>query len=345
MIARAIRYAGPSAAVRTLFGELLRSGDYEMLLNAADISELRDALGTTRYAAALRTREKSFAYGLQQDWIARTEKVANLQPANARELCLAYLAKVEVEALKTLLRGIARGVERRRILPMLPALPAGSSLPLNALLATTSLEQAAQALEHTRYADALKEAGAHGGEARGDAVLRVETAMEKQFFDSLAAACRDFSGSERAIVNCLIGALADAFNVLAAQRLRKTFRLTPEAASVHLVAFGLRLGANERRALCEWTGDGMPPVWFGAIPAAGGLRVSLLRALCREVTKPLFTVPFHAGLAIAYIVLIELELTDLLAIHEAKQWGVERAAIADALIRFHGPALIGGSGV
>jgi hypothetical protein len=70
-----------------------------------------------------------------------------------------------------------------------------------------------------------------------------------------------------------------------------------------------------------------------------------MRLLCGEVVKPLFTVPFHAGLALAYIVLSEFETFDLLAIHEGKHWGVERALIEDGLLRFYGSTLSGGSGV
>jgi vacuolar-type H+-ATPase subunit C/Vma6 len=344
MIAGAIRYAGPHAAVRTLFGDLLRPSDYNLLLNAANISELLAALGTTAYAPALRTQGKSVAYRLRHHWIARAEKVANLQPATGRELCNAYLTKMELEALRTLLRGVVRGVERRQLLSMLPPLPAGSSLPLAALIAADSLGQAARTLEDSAYAEAISQ-GIKESRADGDALWRIEAALDREYFARLEAVCGHFSGSERAIVTRLIGAIADSFNILTAQRLRKTFHLTPQAVSRQLVPFGPRVRGDQRRALCEWSGDGPPPFWFGGIVAARQFRIPLTRALCGEAMKPLFTVPFHAGLALAYIVLSEFETADLLAIHEAKHWGVERALIEDGLVRFYGPTLSGGSGV
>lgn len=345
MIPRCIHYAGPNAAVRTLLGDLLERSDYEMLVNTADVAEFLEALGTTRYRSALRLQGKSITYALGHDWIARAEKVASLQPANSRGLCLAYLAKLEVEALKTLLRGIAQRTERRRILSMLPPLPAGSSLPINSLLATNSLQEAARALEHTRYTDVVKWLQTRSGEAPASRLFEIETALDRQFFAGLAVASQNFSGSEAAIVGRLIGALADMFNILAAQRLRKTFRLTPQAVGRHLLPFGLRVRSNERQALCEWSGDGAPPVSFHGLLSARESWVGLMRMLCAEAIRPLFTSPFHAGLPLAYILLTELEEADLVAVHEAKRWGVERGALAERLIRFHGPALMGGPGV
>ncbi len=349
MIARPIRYAGPSATVRTLLGDLLRPNDYELLLNASDIPELLAVLRTTSYAPMLRTQGKSFAFILQHHWIARAEKVANLMPAGARELCLAYVAKAEVEALKTLLRGISRGVDRRRLVSMLGPLPATSSVSLDAVVAANSLEQAARALGGTPYAEAIaegmKKVAAAGDEQSAVSLLPLETALEHLFFARLIAACRHFSGFEHAILSRLVGTLADVSNVLAAQRLRKTFHLAPDETSSYLVPFGFRVRAAERRALCDWSGEWPPPLWLGESAPGTGLRVTAMRLLCSEATKPLFTAPFHAGLAIAYVLLTELEATDLVAIYEGKQWGMERAAIAGRLIRFHGPPLTGTPGV
>lgn len=338
MIGRAIRYAGPSARVRTLFGDLLRPNDYELLLNAAGIAELTAALGTTAYASALRIQGKSFAFAIRQHWVARTEKVAAVMPPDARELCLAYLAKVEIEALKTALRGIARDVDRRRIVSMLGPLPARSSIPLNVLLAAGSLEEAVRVVSGTLYgaglADAMKTVKAQSDQPIAVSLLPLETSLDHSLFARLLSATRRFTGSEHHVVARLVGVLADAINVLAAQRLRKTFQLTPQAVSLHLIPFGFRLGGAQRQALCDWTGEGLPPVRMGRTASGSELRVAVMRAVCAEAIKPLFAAPFQAGLAIAHVLLSELEGWDVIAIHEGKQWGLERIAIAGRLIRF-----------
>lgn len=350
MIARALKYAGPSATVRTLFGDLLRPADYELLLNAATVPEFLAALRTTRHVAALRSDGKSFAFCLQSEWVAHAERVASIVPTDAREVCLAYLAKVEIEALKTLLRGIARGTDRRRLLSMLPVLPIGSSLPLSAILAADNLEKATVALKDTPYgevvAEAIRTSEATGAEAAGSSpLLRAESALDHRFFARLIQACEPFSGFEHAIVNRLIGTLADATNVLAIERLKKTFHLTGEAAGTHLIAFGFRLSPSDRRRLWEWTGEGPLPVWPGGGGRDGSLRTTMMRELSKEATRPLYSVPFQAGLAIAYVLLTELEMADLVDIYEGKKWGLEREAILDRLIRWCGPTSSGESRV
>ncbi len=348
MIARAIRYAGPSATVRARFAALLGPDEYRILLNASDVGALFAILRTTAYAPALKVAGRSFNFAIQQHWITRTEKAARMMPAGAREVCLAYLAKVEVEALKTILRGISRSVDRRKLASMLGPLPTTSSIPLNILLAADNLEQAAQALSGTPYGEVieegLKEIAIRAPRDASLLILPLETALDREFLARLIAACRHFSGLEGTIVARLIGTLADAANVLMVERLRKTFHLTPEAASRHLMPFGFRLNGRQRIALCDWNGEGTPPFWFGSITSREPLRVALSRTLCSEAAKPLFAAPFQAGLAIAYVLLTELEAADLVTLYEGKRWGVERGDIAERLIRFS-PTATGIAGV
>jgi vacuolar-type H+-ATPase subunit C/Vma6 len=339
VIGRAIRYAGPSATVRARFAQLLGADEYRLLLNAPDVAALFAILRTTAYAPALGVAGRSFNFAIQQQWIARTERAARMMPAGARELCLAYMAKVEVEALKTILRGISRSVDRRKLASMLGPLPTTPSIPLTTLLAADNLEQAAHALSGTLYGkvieEGLKEISIRAPKDASLLILPLETALDREFLARLIAACRHFSGLEGTIVGRLIGTLADCVNILMVERLRKTFHLTPEAASRHLMPFGFRLNGRQRIALCDWNGEGTPPFWFGGgIASRAALRVALLRTLCGEAAKPLFAAPFQAGLTIAYVLLTELESADLVTIYEGKRWGVERGDIAERLIRF-----------
>jgi vacuolar-type H+-ATPase subunit C/Vma6 len=330
-----------------MFGELLGASDYELLSNAADLAEFFAALRTTPYASTLRSESKNFAFAVRGHWVARVEKVAKLMPSAARELCLAYLAKVELEALKTLLRGILRGVNRRQLLSMLPPLPTGSRIPLTEFLATNNLEEAARALKRTPYAAAVAEeikTVSTGGELADRSLLAFETALDRLFFAGLAATCQFFVGSEHTTIKRVIGTLADTTNVLAVERLRKTFGLTPQAAANYLVSFGFRMGGAQRRELCEWNGEGPAPFLLRESRPGVALATLARQLLCREAIKSLFTVPFHAGLALAYVLLSEIESSNLVTIYEAKQWGMDHAAILRRLIFFRSAAAAGDSG-
>lgn len=349
MIRRAVRYAGPSALARTLCGDLLGAREYSLLLNAADVGELLAALRTTSYAAAVNETGRRFDYAIRDRWRENVEKIAARAPGVARELCLAYLARLELEAVKTLLRGIVAGVERRRLLAMLPPLPSASSIPLGAIGAAADFEQAAAALKDTPYHEAIVagiEASAAQSSARATRLFPAsETALDRQYFARLITAAGRFSGGERVMIERMVGMMADAENLLAVERLKKIFQLSPADAALFLIPFGARLDASRRRALLAWNGERPAPYGrdTGASPAA--LRVVLMRALNAEARRLLFTIPFHAGLLFAFAIMSDHEAADLIAIHEARRWGLARNDVFDRLIRAPAHEAIGEPGV
>lgn len=349
MIRRAVRYAGPSALTRTLCGDLLGARAYSLLLNAADVGELLAALRTTSYAAAVNEPGRRFDYAIRDRWRKSVEKISARAPGAAQGLCLAYLARLELEAVKTLLRGIAAGMERRRLLAMLPPLPAASSIPLGAVVAAADLAQATAALKGTPYHEAIStgiEASAAQPSARATSLpSAIETALDRGYFARLITAAGRFSGGERVMIERMVGLMADAENLLAVERLKKIFRLSPESVAPFLIPFGARLDASRRRALLAWNGERPAPYGgdTGASPCS--LRVLLLRVLHAEARRLLFTIPFHAGLLFAFAIMSDHEASDLIAIQEAKRWGLARNEVGDRLIRVPAGDDIGESGV
>ncbi len=349
MILRAFRYAGPSALTRTLCGDLLSAREYALLLDAANIGEMLAALRTTSYAAAFEETGRRFDYAIRDRWRKNVEKISVRAPGETRALCLAYLAKLEFEAVKTLLRGIVAGVERRRVLAMLPPLSAASSIPLNAVVAATDLEQATAALKETPYHDAIAE-GVEAAQAKPSTggsglLLSIETALDRQYFARLKAAVERFSGAERIMIGRIAGMMADAENLIAVERLKKVFQLSPEDAAPFLIPLGARREVSQRRALHAWNDE--HPASDGRDTGAsdGALRVLLLRALNAEARRLLFMIPFHAGLPFAFAILSDHEAADLIAIHEAKRWGFARKDVPGRLIRASARAEIGEPGV
>lgn len=349
MIRRAVRYAGPSALARTLCGDLLGAREYLLLLSAADVGELLAALRTTSYAAAVNETGRRFDYAIRDRWRVNVEKIAARAPGAARDLYLAYLAKLELEAVKTLLRGIVAGMERRRLLAMLPPLPAASSIPLGAVVAAAGLEQATAALHGTPYHDAIVagiEASAAQPSARTTRLLpAIETALDRKYFARLITAAGRFSGGERVMIERMVGLMADAENLLAVERLKKIFQLSPEAAAPFLIPFGARLDASRRRALLAWNGERPAPYVRDTGAGPGALGVLLMRALNAEARRLLFTIPFHAGLLFAFTIMSDHEAADLIVIQEARRWGLARNEVFDRLIRVPAREDIGEPGV
>jgi vacuolar-type H+-ATPase subunit C/Vma6 len=352
MIAKASRYSLPIARIRAAMSDLLGACEYAMLLHAPSLDAMMAALRTTAYAPALRAADPGFATAVRGFRLSRAERLVGALPADALALCRTFLSRFELEALKVILRAVVSGAERRRTLSMLQPMPAHPVLPIKRLLAARTLEDAARALAGTPYAAPLTEGlksatdQAVGARNAPSPLSEVEAHLDRLFLTRMARASDAFSGEERTIVRRLVGLLIDVNNVLWTERLRRTFHLAPEAVARRLCPAGFYFdSANKRATLARWDGHGQPPfVAVGLEEAGGPLRISLMRMLAREARRPLFAIPFQAGVALGYLVTVDLETADLVALYEGRRWGRDPMQLADMLIRFHGAALAGGEG-
>ncbi len=350
MIAKASRYSLPIAKIRASMGDLLGAREYAMLVHAPSLEEMMAALRTTAYAPALRAADVNFATAVRRFRLSKAERLVATLPAGALGLCRTFLSRFELEALKVILRAIVAGTEPRKTLSTLQPMPARSALPIERLLAAKTLEDAAKTLAGTPYAAPVKEGLERAAEEAAGAkkapwtLSEVEAHLDRSFLIRMARASDAFSGEENRIVGRLLGVLIDAINVLWTERLRRTFHLSPEAAARRLCPAGFYLDTAKKRAtLAQWDGEGQPPfVAVGLEEAGPALRISMMRMLAREARRPLFAIPFQAGVALSYLVLGDLETADLVALYEGRRWGRNPMQLVDGLIRFHGAALAGG---
>ncbi len=350
MIAKVARYSLAIAKIRASMGDLLGAREYAMLVHAPSLDAMTAALGTTAYATALRAETAGFATAVRQFRLDTAERLVALLPARARTLCRTFLSRFELEALKVILRAVVSGADRRQVLSMLRPLPPRSVLPVENLLAAKTLEDASRALAETPYAapvaETLKADESETARPKQAHVLlsEIEARLDRWFLSRVVDAGAAFSGGEAGIVLRLVGVLSDVSNVLWTERLRRTFRLSPEQTVRRLCPAGFYFSsAKKRTTLSQWNGEGQPPfVAVGLEEAGTTLRLSMMRLLAREARRPLFAIPFQAGVALSYLILGELETADLIALYEGRRWGRDATALADGLIRFHGAALAGG---
>jgi V/A-type H+-transporting ATPase subunit C len=174
-------------------------------------------------------------------------------------------------------------------------------------------------------------------------LFHMELALDRWFFERVWVACRSMPTTDSRIACRLLGAYADVSNILWARRLRETFQLSPANVAAHLIPYGFHLTDRQRRALGSSPADRPLPFPFsGMSPETADLRVRLLRLLRREASRPLFLVPFQVGLPLAYLLLTEMEASDLITLYEGKRWSVPPQTLAERMIRFEPEALTKG---
>ncbi len=349
MIGKGIRYAYPVAVVRALLGNLLRETDYTFLLQAAGSEEMLAYLRSTARGGAIAEdswRAVSFAIALYEHYLSEAAKIIALFPLTVQELCRAFLLRFEIESLKVILRAAGQQIDATALMLMLRPLPAATALPVDRLAAARSVDEIAEALVGTPFAQPLQEGlGASSSEA-AQSLFAVETRLDRWFFTQLFAAAAPLSGRERALVRRLLGSIADVTNILWAQRLRTTYRLSPSETLPFMIPYGFRLDQRKRQALALWDGRQVLPISLpGVRRLAVPLRPLLMGLLRREAFRPLLTIPFQAGVPLAYLLLCEIEVEDLRTIYEGKRWGLAPAQIAERLVFFRGPSIPGAAHV
>lgn len=130
-----------NARVRSMRGALLRKADYEQLMRLPSAEALADKLKGTGYGAFIESaasRPASILDALSSALLAGLSEsfgqLWRMAPEGARPLLKAVMSSWEVHDIKTLVRGLSRGVRREEIKAAL--IPAGEFdvASLNALL-------------------------------------------------------------------------------------------------------------------------------------------------------------------------------------------------------------------
>lgn len=136
-----------NARVRAMMGALFRKGDYEPLMRLGSADALLEKLKATGYGPFIEAASARFpddalealSNGLLADLSESLGQLWKIAPAGARPLLKAVLSNWEVYDLKTLVRGLSRGVRREEIKAAL--IPAGEfdMASLNALLSSKDI--------------------------------------------------------------------------------------------------------------------------------------------------------------------------------------------------------------
>lgn len=154
-----------NARVRAMRGALLRKEDYEPLMRLDSVEALAEKLKAAEYgpfieAASARYPDalEALSKALLADLSESLGKLWKIAPEGARPLLKAVLSNWEVYDLKTLVRGLSRGVKREEIKAAL--IPAGEfdMAALNTLLSSKDIPDLIGFLETwgSPYAGVLK---------------------------------------------------------------------------------------------------------------------------------------------------------------------------------------------
>jgi V/A-type H+-transporting ATPase subunit C len=343
ILLEASRYAAVNAQTRGLLARLISDALWTELVSASSLGEQLDILGRSEYTDRVANVVGEPTVALLErallNHLARASRLPlRLMQGGSRELLDWYWRRFEVNNLKMILRARHYGTAVESFRDMLIPLGSSSKLPWDALIAADSVVAVVNLVRRSAYGPALDDALER---YRREAVLFVlEVALDLSYTHRLLKLVAKLRGRDRREATRFIGAWVDAQNLLWAYRYRIYAHFSPEEILNYTLHSGLRVNAERIRAIALGAPllDVVSQIWGDILPgletleglpdrqALPKLELILQRHLWLEARQALGGYPLSLATVLAYEILLESEVYDLMALAEGKavDWTAEQ---------------------
>ncbi len=345
MLLAAARYGYPNAKVRALRSRKLTEQDRHFLLVAKDLSSCLSYLATTTYSSCLPDPEKSIPKlpalerKLAQPLLDHYATIVHsLRGTKERELILALFRRFEAENLKIVLRALFANLGRDAVSHLLYPLGRLDTLDWDTLWSCKSVSELLKHLRPGIFGISLQHALPQF-EAQGR-LFPLEMALDFSCFRILhqaisALSCRYDRTATKKVLTLYI----DIFNISWVIRLKKNYGLRPEEIVNYTLPEGqqISLACLSRLARAENIAkfiNYLPPAFhheLSTIRNWGGIAQRLETYFLKTLARIFSGQPFHLGIAVAYLLEKEIELSNLITLLQAKARNLPVAEIADKL--------------
>src|SRR5690349_14194566 len=338
-------YAAISARVRAKYAELLTPQDIVRLSEAPDFISLFNSLKSTAYGPYLEgLKDKDIAprrtiIEVKRKLADAFYSVIQMAPVQTRPRVKQLYRYYEIGNREAVRRGIvtvstwnAEAALWDRVRDVLFPLGANSVLPAQAMIESGSVAAAVDLLRGTPYEDGLSFAMKRYSAEQN--LFPLEVALDLSFWRRLWAEAQKLTGQDREHSVRIIGSLLDMNNLMWAIRYRVYHKLSEEEVINYTLPFGYRVHDADIRAIAAGVDaasvinrvfPGIPDV--GALlenPQTGlpRLEVLLKRRIMEECLAAFVGSPFHIGIPLAFLILHDYEIQDLIVLIEAKSSGL-----------------------
>ncbi|MBN1874565.1 MAG: V-type ATPase subunit [Anaerolineae bacterium] len=328
------QYAAIHAQVRSLSSTLLTPGTWTMLCEASNFPALLDMLKETIYGPYLKEVEDSLLtprrtiYQANKHLADAFNTVVTSIPAAARALITQLYRRYEVDNLKALIRGVETGLGWDRVRYFLFPLESLTILPAEKILEAESVGTAVERLHDTPYYDTLTHAMQRY--TAEQSLFPLEVALDLAYWRELWQDVNQLSYTDRVWAQQVVGMLLDVTNLMWAIRYRVNHKLSEEEIVNYTLPVGYQVHDEDIRAIAAGADiaqtvariypdlEDISPLLKDAQSGLPQVEVVLQRCVVEACRNAFIGYPFHIGIPIAYLLLIELEIQDLTVLVEAK---------------------------
>jgi V/A-type H+-transporting ATPase subunit C len=327
-------YAEVNVRVRARYSTLLTPQVWATLCEATDFGALIGLLKDTAYGPYLmRVEDKSLTprravYQIKGRMADAYVTIIRLAPAYTRPLLTQLFQNFEVDNLKAVLRGIVTNASWDQVRYVLFPLGPVTALPAQAMVEAGSVGAAVEQLRGTPYYDTLSHAMKRY--TAEQSLFPLEVALDLNYWRELWNDVNRLPSQDRAQSLRIVGSLLDMNNLMWAIRYRVYHHLSEEEIINYTLPLGYRVRDEDIRAIAA--GADIPQVVARVYPDLANvdtllqeprsglpeLELQLQRHVAERCRAAFIGYPFHVGVPLAYLVLNELEIQDLIVLIEAK---------------------------
>jgi V/A-type H+/Na+-transporting ATPase subunit C len=355
-------YAAISARVRAMYADLLTQQDLIRLNDSPDFQTLFSSLKTTAYGPyleGLKDKEitpKRVISQVKRKLADSYYSVIQMAPENTRPLVKQLYRYYEIGNLKAVLRGLVTVSSWNtddtalwdRVRDVLFPLGAASVLPAQAMIESGSVATAVDLLRGTPYEEILSFAMKRYSAEQN--LFPLEVALDLGYWRRLWAEAKKLTGQDREQGTKIIGSLLDMNNLMWAIRYRVYHNLSEEEIINYTLPFGYRVQDSDIRAIAAGADiaevinriyPGIPDVNVLLENPQSGLpklEVLFKRELIKQCLAAFVGNPFHIGIPLAFLVLSDIEVQDLIVLIEAKSSNMPEDEYRPFLLKTNVPA-------
>jgi V/A-type H+-transporting ATPase subunit C len=335
-------YAGISARVRAMYADLLTPQDMLRLQEAPDFTSLFGLLKATAYGPYLESLKdkdinpRGATIQIKRRLSDSYYSVTQMSPQNTRPLIKQLYRYYEVGNLKAVLRaivavpswGAGESSAWERVRGVLFPLADASALPAQAMVDSGSVAAAVELLQGTPYYETL--AFALKRYSAEQSLFPLEVALDLSYWRRLWAEVKKLSGQDREQATRIIGSLLDMNNLMWAIRYKVYHGLSEEEIINYTLPFGYHVQDSDIRAIAAGADvAGVVNRVFPGVPDVSALlenpqsglpklETLLKGQLLKQCLAAFVGNPFHIGIPLAFLLLSDLEVQDLVVLIEAK---------------------------
>ncbi len=351
-------YAAISSRVRAMYAGLLTSQDVLRLSESSDFSSLFGLLKNTAYGPYLDgLKDKDIAprrviLQIKRKLVDSYYSVIQMTPVETRPLVKQLYRYFELDNLKAVLRGLvtvstwnSETALWDRVREVLFPLGTDSVLPAQAMIESGSVPAAVDLLHGTPYEEAVSFAMKRYSAEQN--LFPLEVALDLSYWRRLWSEAEKLTGQDRQYGVKIIGSLLDMNNLMWAIRYRVYYKLSEEEIINYTLPFGYRVhdsdiraiaagadiasiitriypGISEVNALLEEPQAGLPKLEF-----------QLKRQVMQQCLSAFVGSPFHIGIPLAFLVMSDFEVQDLIVLIEAKSLNMPDDEYRPFLLKAH----------